>query len=139
MPKCKNCEKYYTTKEKSPRGLGYHASGEDVGKEMVGKDNKIWVVVLHKNHIKKWTQKPLSSSSVYIFCGYEFHDLKYEKKYEEHEWGILQNKTDPYRRNSWIPYGIANKDGHVQIIKNALGFEETPIQIDTMRKILLSL
>lgn len=58
MPPCKNdSEKYYTGKEPSPRGLGYVASSESVGKQMQGKDGRKWQVHADKNGKKSWKLK----------------------------------------------------------------------------------
>lgn len=55
---CKNDPKYmYTGKEMSPMGLGYCADGEMVGKKMMGRDNKDWIVGT-KNGIKIWQRAP---------------------------------------------------------------------------------
>jgi hypothetical protein len=55
---CKNDEKYmYTGKEMSPMGLGYCAEAEMVGKKMMGRDNKEWIVGT-KNGVKIWQRAP---------------------------------------------------------------------------------
>ncbi|MFZ9316970.1 MAG: hypothetical protein ACO236_06825 [Candidatus Nanopelagicaceae bacterium] len=55
---CKNDAKYmYTGKEMSPMGLGYCAEGEMVGKKMMGRDNKEWIVGT-KNGVKIWQRAP---------------------------------------------------------------------------------
>jgi hypothetical protein len=55
---CKNNEKYsYTGKEMSPLGMGYCADAESVGTQMVGRDNKNWIVGV-KNNDKIWMRAP---------------------------------------------------------------------------------
>lgn len=55
---CKNDAKYmYTGKEMSPMGLGYCAEAEMVGKKMMGRDNKEWIVGT-KNGVKIWQRAP---------------------------------------------------------------------------------
>lgn len=55
MPKCINVTtKYYTGNEKSPMGLGYCSSGEDIGKKMKGKDNNLWIVKEGDGGKKRW-------------------------------------------------------------------------------------
>ena len=55
---CKNNSAFsYTGKEMSPMGLGYCADGESVGKELMGRDGKAWVVGV-KNSNKMWMRAP---------------------------------------------------------------------------------
>ena len=55
MPKCINDpKKRYKGDEPSPKGLGYSASAEEVGKIMIGLDNNNWIVVTNKNMVKRW-------------------------------------------------------------------------------------
>jgi hypothetical protein len=56
MPKCTNdSNKSYTGKEPSPKGFGFCASAEDLGKVMVGKDGSNWIVKQTKT-CKKWVK-----------------------------------------------------------------------------------
>jgi len=53
MPKCINdTTKSYTGKEPSPKGLGYAAGSEKVGKIMKGRDEKSWIVTQTKTCLK---------------------------------------------------------------------------------------
>ncbi len=55
---CKNNSQYtYTGKEMSPLGLGFCADAESVGTQMVGRDNKSWIVGV-KNNDKIWIRAP---------------------------------------------------------------------------------
>lgn len=55
MPKCINDEsKRYTGDENSPKGRGYTASAEKIGKRMKGLDGRMYVVT-KVGKIKKWT------------------------------------------------------------------------------------
>lgn len=59
MPQCKNdFKRYFTGKEPSPKGLGYCAHTEKVGKRRKGKNNKMWVVKSYKTKtgksLKRW-------------------------------------------------------------------------------------
>jgi hypothetical protein len=55
MPKCINdTTKYYTGNEKSPMGLGYCSSGEEIGQKMKGKDNNLWIVKEGEGGKKRW-------------------------------------------------------------------------------------
>ena len=40
--------------EPSPKGLGFCAHAEDLGKQM--KENKIWEIVATKNGVKRWVK-----------------------------------------------------------------------------------
>lgn len=54
MPKCKNDPKRsYKGTEPSPKGLGYCAHSEKVGKIKKGRDNNLWIVKEYKKS-KKW-------------------------------------------------------------------------------------
>ena len=56
MPKCSNIStKSYTGNEPTPKGLGFSASTEEVGKIMVGLDGANWIVTQTKT-CKKWVK-----------------------------------------------------------------------------------
>jgi hypothetical protein len=56
MPKCSNDEtKSYTGNEPTPKGLGFSASVEELGKIMVGLDGSDWIVTQTKT-CKKWVK-----------------------------------------------------------------------------------
>lgn len=60
MP-CKNNAKFmYSGKEMSPLGLGYAAEEEVPGTQMMGRDNKLWIVGV-KNNVKIWLRIPEKS------------------------------------------------------------------------------
>ncbi len=55
MPKCKNDpSKSYKGTEPSPKGLGWCAHSEKVGKTRKGKDGNKWIVKEVKNGSKRW-------------------------------------------------------------------------------------
>jgi hypothetical protein len=56
MPKCLNhTGSYFRGTEPSPKGRGFCARGENVGKKMRGqKDRKMWVVKKTSNGVKRW-------------------------------------------------------------------------------------
>tara|TARA_A100001015_G_scaffold276634_1_gene335045 strand:- start:107 stop:421 length:315 start_codon:yes stop_codon:yes gene_type:complete len=57
MPKCKNDPKRtYKGTEPSPKGLGYCAHSEKVGKKMKGKDGNQWIITETKKGIKRWSK-----------------------------------------------------------------------------------
>ena len=125
MPKCKNYDAYYTGKEPSPRGIGYHAQGEEVGTERIGKNQKVWhVVKFGVKQIHRW------------MCGQRLESkfLKVNQIIEieayNHDIGLLYPNTDPYIETSWCPYFYRIIDSnHIQIIKNELGIELRPMLI----------
>lgn len=58
MPFCKNNNsKIYDGNEPSPKGLGYCASSENVGKKMKGKDGNIWKVKKISTGIRRWVKE----------------------------------------------------------------------------------
>ena len=61
--KCKNdSTKSYKGDENSPKGLGYSASAEETGHEMVGLDGNLWVVSQTKT-CKRWVKQSNKSES----------------------------------------------------------------------------
>ena len=55
--KCKNNpKKSYTGKEPSPKGFGWCASGEIIGKKRIGKDGNRWIIKKMNNGSKKWVK-----------------------------------------------------------------------------------
>jgi hypothetical protein len=58
MPICKNDpKKSYKGTEPSPKGLGYCAHSEKIGKVRKGKDGNNWIIIETKTGIKKWIKK----------------------------------------------------------------------------------
>ena len=57
MPKCKNNpSRSYKGTEPSPKGLGYCASGESIGKKRKGYDGKMWIVKEVKSGSGRWVK-----------------------------------------------------------------------------------
>ena len=57
MPKCKNSSTgTYKGTEPSPKGLGYCARGEKLGKKKKGLDGNMWEVKKTKNGIERWVK-----------------------------------------------------------------------------------
>ncbi len=57
MPKCKNANTgTYKGTEPSPKGLGYCARGEKVGKKKKGLDGNMWEVKETKKGIARWVK-----------------------------------------------------------------------------------
>lgn len=58
MPKCKNDnQRTYKGDEPSPKGKGYCAHAEKLGKVKKGADGKMWMVTKTKNGVKRWSKK----------------------------------------------------------------------------------
>ena len=61
MLKCKNdSTKSYKGDEPSPKGFGYCAHSEEIGKVRKGKDGNMWEIKTTIKGIKKWVKKKLS-------------------------------------------------------------------------------
>ena len=55
MPICKNNpNRKYKGTEPSPKGLGWCASGEKIGKKRKGKDGNMWIIKKVSNGSKRW-------------------------------------------------------------------------------------
>lgn len=54
MPSCLKSIGTYKGTEPSPKGRGYCAKGEDIGKKMKGLDKNMWIVSKTKNGQKRW-------------------------------------------------------------------------------------
>lgn len=54
MPNCLNSKGTYKGTEPSPKGRGYCAKGENVGKKMKGLDKNMWIISETKNGQKRW-------------------------------------------------------------------------------------
>lgn len=86
---CKNDNSYlFSGKELSPLGLGFCAEAESLGKEMIGRDGKKWVIRFSKGS-KTWTkvktEEPLKSEEPLI---------RTLKTYEEDEQKLIENITN---------------------------------------------
>ena len=124
MPKCKNYDAYYTGKEKSPRGLGYHAMGEKIGYEEIGNDNKIWhVIEFGKNKIKRWIRKRANTSK-YI----NINDILHIKAFPLKNIGLCNPGMSPYNENAWSCYSYKIlTPTSIQIIKNDIDIPMKPM------------
>lgn len=91
MPVCKNNPKRkYTGDEPSPKGLGWCASVEKVGKVRKGNDGNSWIVQETSTGIKRWVKKKSSDKirdesyqgykKYYTHSNYERPYLVYVKK-----------------------------------------------------------
>ena len=54
MPNCLKSIGTYKGTEPSPKGRGYCAKGENIGKKMKGLDKNMWIVSETKNGQKRW-------------------------------------------------------------------------------------
>jgi len=92
MPTCtNNPSKTYSGNEKSPLGLGYHASSEPINKMMIGKDGDLYIIKKNKtNDDKRWIK--IHELSEYLTeLDDSFYNTAYKpkvKKMEEEETGL---------------------------------------------------
>jgi hypothetical protein len=106
MPKCKNDKnKSYIGNEPSPKGLGYCAHAEIIGKRCQGFDKNIWEVKETSTGVKRWVKKLNSKDN----------KLEGHKKYFIHS-----NGSRPY-----LVY-VKKLDVHIYKIENEskLNFED---------------
>ena len=129
MPRCKNCNEYYTGNEPSPRGIGYHAKAEAIGSERIGLNNKVWhVAEFGVRKIRRW-QAGTSAPSKYVHVN-QIVQLPAQKL----GIGLLYPNTDPYKETSWSCYTFEVVDKmHVQIIKNDLGIPTSPMLVEDFK------
>lgn len=126
MPRCKNCpDKYYTGKEPSPRGIGYHASAEEVGSERIGKNNKVWHVETfgRTKKTKRWVLGTTNHSK-FVHLG---QVLRLPPR--PLGMGLQYHGTNPYSPTSWCPYGYAVVDQGICITANDMGLPLRPMLI----------
>lgn len=85
MPKCKNDpNSNYSGKEPSPKGLGWCAHGDSLGKKRKGNDGEIWIVAKRSNSTLYWKKTEYS--------------LK--KKSESHLFKIPKEKLQKFKADS---------------------------------------
>lgn len=78
MPKCKNDPtKTYKGTEPSPKGLGWCAHSEKIGKKRKGKDNNIWIVKEVKDGIKRWVKFKKEENNKKIISKSKFVNDRY--------------------------------------------------------------
>ena len=126
MPKCLNADnKYYLGTEKSPKGLGYHASSELLNSEKIGLDNHVWhVVEFGPKKIKRW-KKGQSNKSCFVYEG-----LILNLPAKQPGIGLRLPTMSPYSEKSWCCFNFeVVDDTHIKIIKNNLGIEMKPVTI----------
>jgi hypothetical protein len=116
MPKCLNdSKKTYKGDEPSPKGIGYSATIEEVGKIMKGKDNNLWIVKLISNGQKRWIKNTLRTNK---------EELKSEdittnnKKLVEIEENIIDDKK--FDKLQQIP-GDSTQDLKIVDLQNIIG------------------
>jgi len=76
MPECKNNPtRSYKGTEPSPKGLGYCASGESIGKKRKGNDGNMWIVKEVRNGSKRWVKHNIYNIE-------KLRDLLWKKMYK---------------------------------------------------------
>lgn len=92
MPKCKNDEtRNYKGTEPSPKGLGYCAHAEPVGKICEGRNGEQWKVQKTKNGTKRWVKS--SNESVNQADNVKEENVWGKNKRLENFWQHLANGT----------------------------------------------
>jgi hypothetical protein len=128
MPKCTNCDKYFTGKEVSPRGLGVHAFGEEVGHEQRGKDSGVWHVADAKCG-KRWVRghSPDPAFVRYVRSGQVVEvDVAKSRPMCAMWWVEGMTYTPVYRpyasSSTWCAYSYERVDAtHIRIVPNDMG------------------
>lgn len=143
MPRCKNYDGfYYTGKEPSPRGLGYHAQGEALGTQMMGSDGNPWQVQNFKNG-KRWykitnntmIQNPttwMTLNHVYSAKIPQFHQTisRLREFLQDLEFGFLQNPQSPYSQKSWSFFTMEVCSIQTHMVDFVIEFKTVKNQMD---------
>ena len=67
MPYCKNnLKRSYKGTEPSPKGFGWCASGEKVGKKRKGRDGNMWIIKTISSGSKRWVKLNVSDKNVKV-------------------------------------------------------------------------
>ena len=94
MPKCKNDpKKSYKGTEPSPKGLGYCAHGEKLGKVRKGKDGNTWKIESTKSGVLRWVK--LKQNKKILGKHYFIHE-NYSRPFVVF---INKNKVDVYKQS----------------------------------------
>ena len=98
MPKCKNDEsRNYKGDEPSPKGLGYCAHAEKVGKIMEGRNGYNWVVKETKKGSKRWVN---DDGVIFVFYTMDKGGTwSYKKKFPKHWNWTGGGGTNPFTKN----------------------------------------
>jgi len=132
MPFCKNDpKKTYKGNEPSPKGLGYCAHAEDIGKIRTGLNNKKWIVSVTEKGVKRWIiYKKKNQNAIkknkkctlvhYWKNGYSYIGLNIRKGYirkwidynlfEDKETKIPKNSKEIKLNKKTIQYYCGNKN-----------------------------
>lgn len=129
MPKCKNCQAYYTGNEPSPRGIGYHAKAEALHVERLGLDRNVWhVAEFGPRKIHRW-QVGTSVPSKYVHVGQIVQLPAHDPGM-----GLLYPNTNVYKETSWSCYTFEVVDKmHVRIVENDLGIPISPMLLEDFK------
>ena len=105
MPICKNDPtKSYKGNEPSPKGLGYCAHAEEVGKIRKGLDGNKWKINKTSKGIKRWIRYKINNISK------NKYENKYENKYKQIQKKVKGYKTYFIHDNFNRPYLVYIKD-----------------------------
>jgi len=137
MPTCKNNPtRSYKGTEPSPKGLGYCASGESIGKKRKGKDGKMWIIKEVSNGSGRWMKfstttntynKKVKKVDKKVECGKIVMYIKKEKGFL----GFGSNKV-----SELVGIQVSNKSIYKFISYNNFENKETIIPDGFMKKTL---
>ena len=137
MPKCKNNpSRSYKGTEPSPKGLGYCASGEKIGKKRKGKDGNMWIVKEVKSGSGRWVKFSTNISKKddnkkvdkKIDCSkYRYYLVPIPKK--------LWTNTNHIKGSYTILEGLKTRNGYIRKYVNFNTFEEKETKIPKNAKL----
>ena len=117
MPHCKNDPKRtYKGDEPSPKGLGFCAHAEDIGKTMKGYDGKYWKIVETTSGVKRWQKdnKKLTTKDFDKLSKKYAKDNISDSKYK---WMSTKQPTD-LNFDNYLSVSSKLEKGNTQIILN---------------------
>ena len=102
MPECKNDpSRTYKGDEPSPKGLGYCAHAEKVGKRMEGKDGYYWLVKTTKKGSKRWVK---DEGVIFVFYTMQKGGTWTYKKFPKN-WDLVgSGHTNPFTKDGMKNY-----------------------------------
>ena len=125
MPNCKNNNKRtYKGTEPSPKGFGWCASGEKVGKKKKGKDGNMWIIKTISSGSKRWVRLRVSNKKLNnkLDCS-KF--IKYELKLK----GLFSNSIKRIQ-------GLEGKQRHIYKFIDFNKFEDKETEVPNGYKLV---
>jgi len=128
MPICKNNPKRnYKGTEPSPKGLGWCASGEKIGKKRKGKDGNMWIIKKVSNGSKRWMKDSKTETKTETKTKTNKSD---NKKIDCSKFVRYEKKTKGFFSNSVkILEGLKGRKGYIYKFIDFNNFENKEIEI----------